>query len=475
MKHQPAVLKSLAYIETLRSLKKRQYKKPYLFCGVENRPRISCMSGAFFLTKAAKALIFISKLNRSPFSDVTACGLVPSQRNSGIVIIGLLAYTISFDKIIRREKTDKKMIRFDNFKVQYASLKEELDAAVHRVLESGWFILGKELESFEAEFSSYLGTGYSVGVASGTEAIALALMGLGIGPGDEVITSDMTAFPTISGIMQSGAQPVTADISTEDGLIQAEDIEKRISSRTRAIVPVHLYGQVCDMDAIMALARKHGLKVVEDCAQSVGALYKGKTTGTIGDAAAFSFYPTKNLGAYGDGGAVVTADEKVYEKLLQLRNYGQSRRYYHDSFGINSRLDEMQAAILRTKLKYLKGWNQNRRDRAGIYRENLKKVTCLQENEWGEGVYHLFVIRSSHRDGLMEHLKTHDIQSLIHYPVPIHLQKGFPGGGDKHSQEFPNCQRFADEILSIPIYPELSNDDQWRIIDTINDFETGST
>lgn len=379
------------------------------------------------------------------------------------------------------------MIRFDNFKVQYAALKEELDTAVHRVLDSGWFILGKELEAFEAEFSAYLGggfhgfhgyRGYCVGVASGTDAIALSLMALDIGPGDEVITSDMTAFPTISGIMQTGASPVVADISVRDGLISVADIEKRITPRTRAIIPVHLYGQACDMDSIMALAGKHGLKVVEDCAQSAGARYKEKVTGTIGDAAAFSFYPTKNLGAYGDAGAVTTADKTIHEKLLQLRNYGQSRRYYHDSFGINSRLDEMQAAILRTKLKYLDQWNRSRRDRAAFYREKLKTVTCLAENAWGQPVYHLFIIRSPNRDGLLEHLKANDIQALIHYPVPIHMQKGFPGeqsGQSGARPGFPNTERFAAEILSIPIYPELSEDNQSRIIDVIESFEMGTT
>jgi dTDP-4-amino-4,6-dideoxygalactose transaminase len=355
-------------------------------------------------------------------------------------------------------------IRFDNFKVQYAALKEEIDAAVHRVLDSGWFILGKELEAFEAEFSNYTGCQYCAGVASGTDAITLALMALGIGRGHEVITSDMTAFPTIAGIMQAGAAPVTADISPHDGLIDPQGIESKITANTRAIVPVHLYGQSCDMDAIGDIARRHRLEIVEDCAQSVGATFRGKKTGSIGRVNAFSFYPTKNLGAYGDAGAVTTDDGEIYQKLLQLRNYGQRVRYYHDSYGVNSRLDEMQAAVLRVKLKHLDNWNRLRREHATYYRQRLSAVECLRENDYGVPVYHLFVIKSPKRDRLSDHLKNQGVQNLIHYPVPIHCQKGFPGSAD---ELYPNCRKFADEILSIPIYPELTPGDLDKIIDII--------
>ena len=361
------------------------------------------------------------------------------------------------------------MIRFDNFKVQYSALKKEVDDAVHRVLDSGWFIMGKELEAFEAEFAAYIGCSYCVGVASGTDAIALSLMVLNIGRGDEVITTDMTAFPTIAGIMQPNAVPVVADISYDDGLIDALEIEKKITPRTKAIVPVHLYGQSCDLDPICEIAQKYNLKVVEDCAQSVGASYKNKKTGTIGHVNAFSFYPTKNLGAYGDAGAITTDDETIYQKLLQLRNYGQRVRYYHDTFGFNSRLDEVQAAILRVKLKYLEDWNNQRYRHAHYYRTHLKSVECVKENSYGVPVYHLFVVKTPGRDRMVEYLKSHGVQCLIHYPVPIHEQKAFPGKTVENVR-YPHTERFADEIVSIPIYPELSEEDREKIVKVIDEF-----
>jgi dTDP-4-amino-4,6-dideoxygalactose transaminase len=364
-----------------------------------------------------------------------------------------------------KKELKSKVVRFDNFQEQYIFLKEEIDRAVHRVLESGWFILGKELEAFEAEFAHYIGCRFCAGAANGTDAIALALMAMDIGRDCEVITSDMTAFPTIAGIMKAGATPVTADISREDGLIDVREIEKKISPRTKAIIPVHLYGQSCDMDKIMELARAYGLEVIEDCAQSVGATYKSKKTGNIGIAGAFSFYPTKNLGAYGDAGAVTTDDENIYKKLLRLRNYGQRVRYYHDEFGFNSRLDELQAAILRVKLNYLDEWNEKRRTLAAAYREKLQAISCLEEREYGSPVYHLFIVKTDRRDALMEHLKSRRIQTLIHYPVPIHKQKGFPGTSQ---DEFPHSEGFADEILSIPMYPELPGKHLEQIVTEIN-------
>lgn len=367
------------------------------------------------------------------------------------------------------------MVRFDNFHVQYSHIKEEIDNAVHRVLDSGWFILGKELETFEKEFASYIGSKYSVGVASGTDAITLSLMAMGIGKGDDVITSDMTAFPTIAAIINSGATPVVTDISPEDGLMDPAQIEKHITSKTKAIIPVHLYGQSCDLDAIGEIARKYGIRILEDCAQSVGARYKTKRTGTIGEVNAFSFYPTKNLGAYGDGGAITTDSDDIYQKLLQLRNYGQSVRYYHDHFGINSRLDEIQAAILNVKLKYLDEWNLKRLEHARFYRENLHSspVRCLNENSYGTPVYHLFIVKTPQRNRLMDHLKSNGIQSLIHYPVPMHRQKAFPishSGTPPNDSDFENTTAFADQILSIPIYPELNREDQEKIIQTIRSF-----
>ena len=360
------------------------------------------------------------------------------------------------------------VIRFDNFNVQYASIKEEIDAAIRRVLESGWFILGKEAAAFEREFARYIGCRYCLGVASGTDAIALSLMALDIGSGDEVITTDMTAFPTIAAVMQAGALPVVVDISPDDGLIDPDKIEAKITKQTKAIIPVHLYGQSCDMDPICEIARKHRLKIVEDCAQSVGATYKERKTGVFGDVNAFSFYPTKNLGAYGDAGAVTTNDEATYNKLLQMRNYGQRARYYHDPFGINSRLDEMQAAVLRVKLEHLDQWTRQRRQHAAYYREHLKSVTCLKENSYGLPVYHLFVIKTSRRDRMLEYLQSNGIQCLIHYPVPIHRQKAFPTRSHQDHYIYPHTERFADEIFSIPIYPELTGEQQERIVEAIN-------
>ena len=361
------------------------------------------------------------------------------------------------------------MVRFDNFGPQYRSLKNEIDRAIFRVLASGRFILGKELAFFEEEFASYIGTRYAVGVASGTEAIALSLMALDIGPGCEVITTDMTAFPTITGILQAGASPVLVDICSDSGLIDPEAIERKITKRTAAILPVHLYGNSCDMDRIGILARKHRLKIVEDCAQSCGTTYGPRQTGSLGNCGAFSFYPTKNLGAYGDGGAITTDNERLNQKLRSLRNYGQKDRYHHERFGLNSRLDEIQAALLRVKLKYLDDWNRKRREIAGYYRRHLLGTLCLPENPKTLTNCHLFVVKSPDRDRLLAHLLANDIQCLIHYPIPVHRQSAFPF---RKQGPFPVSERFSKTILSLPIYPELGIKHLQRIIKVINDFKT---
>jgi dTDP-4-amino-4,6-dideoxygalactose transaminase len=337
---------------------------------------------------------------------------------------------------------------------------------MRRVLDSGWYILGKEGEVFEKEFAAYIGANYCVGVANGTEAIALGLMAMGIGQGDEVITTNMTAFPTITGIMQAAALPVVVDINPEDGLMDCRQIEAKITPCTKAIVPVHLYGQCCDMEAIKQIADKYQLKILEDCAQAAGSTYRSCKAGMWGDCASFSFYPTKNLGAYGDAGAVITNDKTIYERLLSMRNYGQTKRYYHETEGINSRLDEVQAAVLRVKLQYLDKWNSRRREIAAMYRKGLKGVDCLKEHEYGEMNYHLFVIRTQQRDQLMEHLEQKGIKTLIHYPVPINQQKAFIGqrGEDGHTAEF------ADTILSLPIYPGLRDEEVAEIIQAVNQY-----
>ncbi|MBT3538545.1 DegT/DnrJ/EryC1/StrS family aminotransferase [Candidatus Parcubacteria bacterium] len=360
------------------------------------------------------------------------------------------------------------MIPFVDFKTQYSNLKGEIDEAVHRVLDSGWYILGNEVKAFEQEFASYIGTKYCIGVASGTEAIALSLMALGIHPGDEVITTDITAYPTITAIAQSGAVPVLVDVHKEDGLIDVSKIEQYITPKTKAIVPVHLYGQSCDIDAIKLIADKHNLTIVEDCAQAAGAVYKEKKVGSIGSCAAFSFYPTKNLGAYGDGGAITTDSDEIYNQLIAMRNYGQTSRYTHDSIGINSRLDEMQAAILRVKLSHLDKDNNIRRNIAQKYKGELIGVETLSERSYGEGVYHLFVIKTDKRDQFMEYMEENGIKTLIHFPIPIHEQKAFVW---KKDGEYTNAIEFADRIVSIPIYPELKDEQVEYIISTINNFD----
>jgi len=360
------------------------------------------------------------------------------------------------------------MILLNDFKRQYAGIKEQIDTSVSRVLESGWYVLGKELESFEKEFAEYIGVRYCVGVASGTEAIALSLMALGIGEGDEVITTCFTAFPSVTGIMQAGATPVLVDVNTSDGLIDISKIEQKITRKTKAIMPVHLYGQSCNLTPVMNLAESHGLFLVEDCAQSVGATFNGKKTGTFGVCAAFSFYPTKNLGAIGDAGAVTTSDKNIYEKLLSLRNYGQSVRYYHDYEGINSRMDEIQAAILRAKLRLLDEWNARRRQIASVYAKSLTEYDIIHENSYGQSCYHLFVIRCNEREALMSHLQKRGINALIHYPVPVNRQKAFPHQKD---ESFPGTELLAATVLSIPIYPELYDEEVQTIISALHEFK----
>jgi len=361
----------------------------------------------------------------------------------------------------------KKMIPFNDFKTQYLNIKKEIDSAVQEVLDSGWFILGKKLEFFENEFAKYIGTNFCVGVASGTEAITLSLMALDIKNGNEVITTNMTAFPTITGILQAGAIPVVVDIFERDGLIDYNKIEKKINHKTKAILPVHLYGQSCHMDEIIKIAKKYNLKIVEDCAQAVGATFQNKKVGSLGDCGAFSFYPTKNLGAYGDGGAVTTNDEITYQKLISMRNYGQTTRYLHETKGINSRLDEIQAAILSVKLKYLDEWNNKRKKIALFYQNNFTSVKCLAENSYGKPVYHLFVIKSENRDKMIQYLEKNDIKTLIHYPIPINKQKAFIW---QKNEKLENSINFANSILSIPIYPELHKNNIEKIVEIINNF-----
>ncbi len=358
-------------------------------------------------------------------------------------------------------------IPFNDFTREYTTLRQEIDQAVHRVLESGWFILGKEVDALETELAAYLGTKYCVTVANGTEAIALALMAVKVGKGDEVITTNMTAFPTITGIEQSGAKAVVVDIDEETGLIDPAEISKHISPKTKAILPVHLYGQAANLNKILEIAKKHNLLLIEDCAQAFGAEYKGRKVGSFGQVNALSFYPTKNLGAYGDGGAVSTNDSQIYQKLLQLRNYGQRIRYYHDQQGINSRLDELQAAILRVKLKLIDQSIHRRREIAHYYYRNIQKMTTIPEVAGNFHTYHLFVLKTAERQRFMEYLQKKGITSIIHYPVPINEQKAFQ---NQKEESFPRTKKFTDQVVSIPLYPELTQSEVEYIVQTINSF-----
>lgn len=364
------------------------------------------------------------------------------------------------------------MIPFAELKPQYLSLKDEIDTAIAEVFDAGWFILGKQCAAFEVEFAAYHGAGnLAVGCASGTDAIHLALRAVGVKPGDEVITAANTCVPTVCGIAASGAAIVLADVNNDTLTLCPESLRNAITPRTRAVVPVHLYGHPCDMDAITAIAQDHKLKIVEDCAQAHGALYKGKKCGAFGDAAAFSFYPSKNLGAYGDGGAVLTRDPEVAERIRMLRNYGEESRYRSVSEGFNSRLDELQAAILRVKLRHLDAWNAARRQRAMQYNDLLIGSCVKTRNEaaWAIGSYHLYVVRTTNRDSLKTHLYEAGIGTQIHYPVPIHLQPAYENP-DYPKGAFPSSELACNEVLSLPMYPELPLQDVATIAGAIRAF-----
>ncbi|MXX49991.1 MAG: DegT/DnrJ/EryC1/StrS family aminotransferase [Chloroflexi bacterium] len=359
------------------------------------------------------------------------------------------------------------MIPFNQLKPLHDLLAEEINAALLRVADSGWYILGPEVAAFEREFAAYHGLKHAVGVATGTDAIELALRAGGVGAGDEVITVAHTALATVAAIEATGAAPVLADIDPVTFTLCPDAARAAITARTRAIVVVHLYGGAADMDALLSLAQARDLLLIEDCAQAHGALYQGRKLGTLGSMGAFSFYPTKNMGAYGDGGAVITDDDALAEKLRKLRNYGQSSRYHHQSRGTNSRLDELQAAVLRVKLAHLDELNQRRRDIAAIYEANLTGVHKPSARADSQHVYHLYVIRDAQRDQLMTDLQERGIGTLIHYPVPVHLQESHRDLG-LGAGSLPYTERAAREILSLPLYIGLSDDDALRVCEAIS-------
>lgn len=365
------------------------------------------------------------------------------------------------------------MIPFSDLREQYLSIKEEIDEAIQRVLSSGWFILGQEVSAFEEEFAAYVGVDYGVGVGSGTEALHLALLACGVGPGDEVLTVSHTAVATISAIDLTGARPVFVDVDPQSFTMEPSQVEDRISPATKVILPVHLYGQVAHMRPILAMARRHGLKVLEDAAQAHGAEYEGRKAGSLGDVACFSFYPTKNLGAYGDGGMVTTNDPALAQRVSLLRQYGWAERYVSSTRGVNSRLDELQAAILRVKLRKLDQWTAVRRENAALYGRLLNDaaVATPVEMEYGKHCYHLYVIRCGDRDALLRFLRERGVGAIVHYPVPVHLQDAYQDLGLSEGA-LPVAEQCAQQVLSLPVSPELSQEQIRTVCELIGEFES---
>jgi dTDP-4-amino-4,6-dideoxygalactose transaminase len=347
-------------------------------------------------------------------------------------------------------------IPFLDLKPTYLELQPEIDAAIKRVLDSGWYILGEEVDAFEREYATYCEAKHCVGVANGLDALHLALLAMGVGAGDEVIVPSNTYIATWLAVSQCGATPIPVEPDAATYNIDPARIEAAITPRTKVILPVHLYGQPADMDPIMAIARKHGLKVLEDGAQAHGARYKGKRIGAHGDVVAWSFYPGKNLGAYGDGGAITTDDPKIAERISVLRNYGSRVKYVNDVRGFNSRLDPIQAAALRVKLKVLDTWNARRAVIASRYQTELKNtgLTLPFVPDWAEPAWHLYVVQHPQRDALQKQFGEAGIGSLIHYPIPPHLQQAYASAGFVKGQ-FPIAEQIANQCLSLPIGPHL--------------------
>lgn len=359
------------------------------------------------------------------------------------------------------------MIPFVDLKKQHENLRQEIADAINKVIyNNSHFILGKELGAFEREFAAYCSKSYGIGVGNGTDALELSLRALNV-LGKEVIIPDNTAIPTAMAVIGAGAIPILSDVK-EDYLIDINEIEKKITANTKAIIPVHLYGQACDMNSILQLAKARNIHVVEDCCQAHGAEYNGKKV-PIGDIGCFSFYPSKNLGALGDGGMIVTNNSTLDEKLRRLRNYGQSDKYHAIEIGVNTRLDELQAAILRAKLKHLDSFNTLREERASLYDSYLKGIVKIPIRTANKHIFHLYVPRVERRDELMAFLNEKQIGTLIHYPIPMHLQEAFKYL-DYQSESFRNSERFSKEIISLPMFPELPLEDVIEVASQIKRF-----
>jgi dTDP-4-amino-4,6-dideoxygalactose transaminase len=349
------------------------------------------------------------------------------------------------------------------------AMRDQLDAAIRRVLDRGWFLEGPEVQAFEQQFAAYHGPGqHAVGTGSGTDALRIGLRALGIRPGDEVLVVANAGIPPVAALVETGAKPIFCDVDPSTHALDPAEIDRRVTPRAKAILVVHLYGHTAPMDAILDRARAHGLKVLEDCAQAHGARYKGRLVGTFGDAAAFSFYPTKNLGALGDAGAILTADAEVAEQARLVRAYGWRERYRSELHSTVSRLDEVQAAVLAAKLGHLDEWNATRRRLAKRYRDGL---SGLVEVPPPEGVFHLFVVRTQQRDALKAHLTEHGIGTGVHYPLPAHLQSPYAAFG-RGENSLPATEQLAREVLSLPMHPQLSEDDVDYVCQVVRTYGT---
>lgn len=367
------------------------------------------------------------------------------------------------------------MIPLVDLKSQYASIKGEIDDAIADVVQSCQFILGEQVEAFEEDFAAYCETRFACAVNSGTSALHLALLAAEVGPGDEVITVSYTFVATAAAIRYTGARPAFVDIDPSTCNIDPSKIESAITSRTRVIMPVHLYGSCADMDRIMEIANRHNLIVIEDAAQAHGAECQGRRAGSMGHLACFSFYPGKNLGAYGEAGAVVTSDDRYATLIRQLRDHGQSEKYHHERLGYNYRMEAIQGAVLKVKLKYLDGWNDARRNHADTYRRELadSNVRLLEETVGSKSVHHIFPVFTPQRSDLQRHLQAAGVGTGIHYPIPVHLQSGYRDLGYS-AGDLPHTERAAAETLSIPMYPELTREAVEQVADSVRQFHRRS-
>lgn len=361
------------------------------------------------------------------------------------------------------------MISFGRLDLMHNEIRSEIDDAIKRVLDNSYYIDGPYLKQFEQEWAEYCGTKYCVGVGNGLEGIKLSLLALGIKENDEVIIPSHTFIATALAVSNCGAKPVFVEVNEDDCLINPDKIEEKITDKTKAIIVVHLYGQCCEMDKIMDIAKRHNLKVVEDAAQAHGATYKGRKAGSLGDIAEFSFYPGKNLGCLGDGGCITTNDEELADKVRELRNYGSNQKYIHNEKGFNSRLDELQASILSVKLPYLDKWNEDRRRIASRFNDGIKnkKIKLPVENIDNYHVYHQYVVQVDDRENFQEYLKKYDIPTMVHYPRAIHKQKAY----EEFSElDLPIAEELASKVVSLPMYYGLSDEEINYIINTINKY-----